>query len=408
VNAPVYPRLASPLALPCGVSIPNRFAKGAMTEQMSDERNAPTEALLRLYERWGCGGCGVLITGNVMVDRRALEGPRNVAVEDARDLPLLRRWAESAQSHGSQLWMQISHPGRQTPRGVSAEVVAPSAVPVKGQVGLILAKPRALTEAEIHAIIARFATTAAIAKAAGFAGVQIHSAHGYLLSQFLSPRVNQREDAWGGTPEKRRRFPLEIARAVRAAVGPGYPLCVKLNSADFQRGGFDEAESMDVVQALEAEGIDLLEISGGSYEKPMMVSTTGPERQRESTRRREGFFLEYAEAVRAKTKMPLMLTGGMRTPRVMEQILEDGAVDVIGIARPLALDPDFCRKAIEGTIETAPAVDLHTGLRTLDDMLQSLWHQEQFKLMAAGEEPNLKLGKWGALARGLANIFGPK
>ncbi|MBI1320388.1 MAG: hypothetical protein GC168_15785 [Candidatus Hydrogenedens sp.] len=403
---PRYPLLAAPLTLPCGHAIPNRFAKGAMTEQMSDRFNAPTEDLVKLYERWGRGGCGVLLTGNVMVDRRALEGPRNVAVEDERDLPMLARWAEQTQAQGSQLWMQISHPGRQTPRGVSSYVVAPSAVPVKGQVGMMLAKPRALNEDEILAIIQRFATAAAVAKKAGFAGVQVHSAHGYLLSQFLSPLVNLRQDDWGGTPEKRQRFLLEIVKAVREAVGPAYPISVKLNSADFQRGGFGEDESINVVQALEAAGIDLLEISGGTYEKPMMVSTTGPER--ESTRQREAFFLEYAERVRSKTALPLMLTGGMRTPRLMEQILSEGAVDVIGIARPLALDPDFCRKAIAGDIETAPSVTLRTGMRAMDDMLQSLWHQEQFKRMAAGQEPDLHLGKWGALARGLANVFGPR
>ncbi len=402
-----YTRLAAPLTLPCGHVIPNRFIKGAMTEQMSDRHNAPTEALVRLYERWGRGGCGCLLTGNVMVDRRALEGPRNVAVEDERDLPMLRRWAEAAQANGSQLWMQISHPGRQTPRGVSSEVVAPSAVALKGQVGLMFTKPRALTEGEIHELIQRFARTAGIAKEAGFAGIQIHSAHGYLNSQFLTPLVNQRTDQWGGSLENRMRFLLAVVRQTREAVGANYPIALKLNSADFQRGGFTEEESMAVVRALEVAGIDLLEISGGSYERPVMVGSGMPE-QRDSTRRREAYFLEYAEKVRKETRVPLMLIGGLRSPMVMEGILADGAVDVIGVARPMALDPDFCRKAIAGEVERAHEADLRTGLRSLDDMLQSLWHQEQFKLMSEGKEPNLRLGKWGALGRGLANIFGPR
>lgn len=402
----VYPRLAEPLALPCGHVLPNRFAKGAMTEQMSDSRNAPTEKLVRLYERWGRGGCGVLLTGNVMVDPRALEGPHNVAIENDRDATMLRRWAEAAQEHGSQLWMQISHPGRQTPRGVSSEIVAPSSVGLEGSYAMLFRKPRALREDEIYEIIERFARTAGIAKETGFAGVQIHSAHGYLNSQFLSPRTNQRTDQWGGTLENRMRFLLSIVRRTRETVGAGYPIAVKLNSADFQRGGFTEDESMAVVGALEAEGIDLIEISGGTYEKPMMMSAAMP--ARESTRKREAFFLEYAEKVRRQSRVPLMLTGGLRTPEVMEEVLASGAVDVIGIARPLALDPDFCRKAMAGEVERAPDAEIRTGLRMVDDLLQSVWHQEQFKLMAAGKEPDLQLSKWLALWRGVANIFGPK
>lgn len=403
-----YPLLGQSLTLPCGHVLPNRFIKGAMTEQMSDAQNAPTDTLIRLYERWGRGGCGVLLTGNVMVDPRALEGPRNVAIENDRDLPQLCRWAEATQAHGSQLWMQISHPGRQTPRGVSSYVVAPSAVAIKGSMAPMFPKPRALTEPEILDIIERFARAAGIAKEAGFMGVQVHSAHGYLNSQFLSPRTNQRTDQWGGSLENRMRFLLSIVRRTRETVGAGYPICVKLNSADFMRGGFTEEDSMQVVKALEAAGIDLIEISGGTYEKPVMVGTEKTPEVRASTRQREAFFLEYAEKVRQQSKVPLMLTGGMRSPKVMEAILASGAVDVIGIARPLALDPDFCRKAIAGEVERAPEAEISTGIRMFDDMLQSVWHQEQFKLMAAGKEPNLHLNKWWALARGLANIFGPR
>lgn len=402
-----YTRLAEPLALPCGHVIPNRFAKGAMTEQMSDANNAPTEKLVRLYERWGRGGCGVLLTGNVMVDRRSLEGPHNVAVEDDRDSAMLRRWAEAAQGHGAQLWMQISHPGRQTPRGVSSEIVAPSAIGLGGSYATLFKKPRALREEEIYALVERFARTTGIAKESGFAGIQIHSAHGYLNSQFLSPRSNQRTDQWGGPLENRMRFLLAIVRRTREVVGEAYPVAVKLNSADFLRGGFTEEESMAVVRALEAAGIDLIEISGGTYEKPMMMSAA-KQPQRESTRLREAFFLEYAEKVRKQSRVPLMLTGGLRSPAVMEEILASGAVDVIGIARPLALDPDFCRKAIAGEVERAPDAEIQTGVRMIDDLLQSVWHQEQFKLMAEGREPDPKLGKWLALGRGLANIFGPK
>ena len=400
--------LGSPFTLPCGVTLRNRFIKAAMTEQLSDQANAPTEDHVRLYQRWGRGGSAALLTGNVMVDPRALEGPRNVAVEDERDLAMLTRWADTAQENGAQLWMQISHPGRQTPRGVSTEVVAPSAIAVQGSNGTFMARPRALAVDEIQAIIARFARTAAVAKEAGFAGIQLHGAHGYLISQFLTPRVNQREDEYGGPLENRMRMLLETIRATRDAVGAAYPISLKLNSADFQRGGFSEDESMEVVRAVAAEGIELLEISGGNYENPKMIQageTAAP--TRESTAEREAFFLDYARKVRAITDMPLMLTGGLRTASVMASIIDEGHVDVVGLARPLALDPDLPNKIIAGATNRAPSPKLATGIQMFDDMLQSFWYQEQMTRMAREKEPDLSASRAIALAKGFYNVFGP-
>ncbi|MBI2423610.1 MAG: NADH:flavin oxidoreductase/NADH oxidase family protein [Candidatus Hydrogenedentes bacterium] len=400
--------LGAPFTLPCGVTLPNRIIKAAMTEQLADARFQPTEELIRLYERWGQGGTAVHLTGNVMVDRRSLEGPRNVAVEDERDLPQLRTWAERAQANGAQLWMQISHPGRQTPSRVSSEIVAPSVVPLKGY-GPLFRAPRALDAGEIEPLIERFVTTAAIAREAGFGGVQIHSAHGYLLSQFLSPRTNLRTDEWGGSLENRMRFLLETVRRTRQAVGSGYPISVKLNSADFQRGGFSEEESMLVVHALEREGVDLLEISGGNYENPMMiqrgeVAGSG----RESTRLREAFYLAYAEKVRAQTPMPLMLTGGLRTAATMASIVAQNKVDFVGLARPLAIDPDFSRKLLDGTLSSALPVNVRLGVRQLDDMLQSMWYQQQMLRMGKGLEPDLKVSRLVSLCKGLYNVLGAR
>jgi len=266
--------LGRPLALPCGATLPNRIAKSAMTEQLSDADNRPTEAHVRLYRRWAEGGTGLLITGNVMVDGRSLEGPRNVVVEDERDLEMLKRWASETQRDGCRLWMQISHPGRQTPTGVSRQIVAPSAVKLK-RLGIFFSTPRELEVAEIEETIDRFAATAAVARRAGFGGVQVHGAHGYLCAQFLSPITNQRTDEWGGTPEKRRRFLLEAVRRVRESVGADFPVSVKLNSNDFQKGGYTVDDAVEVARALEGEGLDLLELSGGTYENPAMVM--GPE-----------------------------------------------------------------------------------------------------------------------------------
>ncbi|HNH49411.1 MAG TPA: NADH:flavin oxidoreductase, partial [Myxococcota bacterium] len=241
------PELSSPLSLPCGAVLSNRIAKSAMSEDLADRGNVPGERLFRLYRRWGKGGAGLLITGNVMIDRTALGEPYNVVVEDEKVLPALSAWAAAAREGGVEVWPQLNHPGRQSPRMLSPVPVAPSAVAVQLP-GKAFAQPRALSSPEIEALVARFARAAALCKQAGFTGVQIHGAHGYLISQFLSPLSNLREDEWGGSPENRRRFLIEVVRAVRAAVGPTFPVGVKLNSADFQRGGFSEEESMEVVE----------------------------------------------------------------------------------------------------------------------------------------------------------------
>jgi 2,4-dienoyl-CoA reductase-like NADH-dependent reductase (Old Yellow Enzyme family) len=367
-----------------------------MSEVLADPATgAPTDELVRLYRRWGAGGAGLLVTGHVIVDPAGRGEAANVVVTDERHLPALRRWADAAQAHGARLWMQLNHAGRQAPRRLTREPLAPSAIGVKG-FGGAFARPRALTGEEIEALVGRFAAAAAVARAAGFAGVQVHAAHGYLVSQFLSPRTNQRDDAWGGDPIRRRRFLLAIVAAIRAAVGPDYPIGVKLNSAVFQRGGFTIEESMDVARALEAAGVDLLEVSGGNYEQPMMAQTT-----RASTRAREAYFLDYARRIRAVTRLPLMLTGGLRTRAVMEEVLAAGDVDVVGMARPLSYAPELPAQLLAGTAEGAPAIDVHSRLRRLDSALQIFWFQEQLHRMARGEEPDLALGRWSALWRGL-------
>jgi 2,4-dienoyl-CoA reductase-like NADH-dependent reductase (Old Yellow Enzyme family) len=382
------------LDLPNGQRLPNRFAKSAMSERLAGPEGSPNPGHLALYERWSKGGTGLLITGNVMVDRSAIGESGNVIVDDERDLDALRAWSESAKSHRSRVWMQINHPGRQSPRNLSREPVAPSAIGLKGA-GPMFARPRALEGREIEAIVDRFARTAEVAQSAGFDGVQIHAAHGYLISQFLSPYVNRRTDEWGGTPEKRRRFLVEIVRRVRSAVRPSFALSVKLNSADFQRGGFGEEESMAVLEALDAEGIDLLEISGGTYESAAMFEEASA-----STRAREAFFLEYAEKARDRVKnAPLMLTGGFRTSAGMQEALTSGAIDVIGLARPLAAEPDLCARILRGETERARAVKIATGIKSLDALIQGAWYQVQIDRMARGLEVDPKVGRIAALIR---------
>ena len=347
--------LEQPLVLPCGAQLSNRIAKAAMTEGLADALSRPTDRLCRLYERWGAGGAGLHLTGNVQVDRRYLERPGNVVIDGEQDeeqLALLRQWSATVRDAGADIWMQISHAGRQSPKTVATEPVAPSAVPMRLPGG-VFAAPRALSAAEVEEVIQRFVHTASVAKQTGFTGVQIHSAHGYLLSEFLNPNVNQRTDEWGGSLENRARLLMRIVVGVRAVVGGGFPISVKLNSSDFQKGGFAPEESVQVAKWLNDEGVDLLEISGGSYEQPVMADTEGveeryEEQKRQSTRQREAYFLTYAEDIRAVARMPLMVTGGFRTATGMAAAIEDGACDVCGIARPLCFDPDVPAKLIAG------------------------------------------------------------
>lgn len=390
--------LGDPLLLPCGVSLQNRIAKAAMSEQLGGADGEPSEGLLRLYERWGRSGAGLLITGNVMLDARRRGEAGNVVVEDDRHAAMLARWAATATAHGAQVWMQINHPGRQAPRFLDPHPVAPSAVPMKIGGGAF-ASPRALESTEIEDIIARFARAAAVAKQTGFGGVQIHAAHGYLISQFLSPQTNLRDDAWGGDPIRRRRFLLEIVNAVRAEVDAEFPISVKLNSADFQRGGFDEHESIEVVAALAEARIDLLEISGGTYERAVMFSA-------DSTHRREAFFLDYAERVRASVKLPLMLTGGFRTRRGMAAALTGGAVDVVGLARPLAVEPDLPARLLGGEAEAALSINIATRSKFLNAMITGAWHQHQIRAMAAGRLPDPSLSRLRALLGYGRQLFG--
>lgn len=384
------------LILPCGVKLPNRLAKAAMSEQLSDYHNRPTTELVRLYQRWADGGVGLNITGNVMVDRRALGEPCNVVVEDERDLDKLSEWAKAGKSRGGKFIMQINHPGRQSPTFVSSEPVAPSAIAVNVGVGMF-ARPRALTEKEILEIIERFGQTAKVALKAGFDGVQIHSAHGYLSNQFLSPLTNLRTDDWGGSAENRRRFLLEVVRSARKAMGKKAILSVKLNSADFQKGGFSQEESMAVVQELEKEQIDLLEISGGTYEASAMIG----DGQKESTKKREAYFLEYAEKVRKQVKIPLMLTGGFRTAEAMKSALADGTVDLIGLARPLAVEPDLPARILASNADAQPAARHGVGIKMFDGFVELMWYAQQLHRMGAGKDPDPNRSAWLTLLSGL-------
>ena len=414
--------ISAALTLPCGVALPNRLAKAAMTEGLADPWLRATERHQHLYRRWSRGGAGLLLTGNVMIDRRVLERPGNVAIDGNGGLAMLESWARAGTCAGNQLWMQISHAGRQSPRYVTRQPLAPSEV----QLNLAgnYAKPRAITEDEIHHFVERFATVARVAQSTGFTGVQIHAAHGYLLSSFLSPVTNRRQDQWGGSLGNRARFLLQTVRRVRATVGANFPVAVKLNSADFQKGGFGEDDCLQVVEWLNDEGIDLLEISGGNYEQPRLLGYSGrdesaaDERElRDSTREREAYFLDFAAKVRDVRKMPLMVTGGFRTMAVMESALQSGDADVIGLGRSLCTDPNVPMQLLNGEREAAPAyessVRLGTGvwggnssffpLKLLNVLGQQGWYYQQIMRLADGKSADTAMHLIPALCRYLAD-----
>jgi len=339
-------KLKDSFILPCRVEIQNRIVKAAMSENMADIGGRPSQKIFNLYKQWSQSGAGLLISGNVMIDSGAIGEPHNVVVESEKYLSELQKWAELAQKHGSQLWMQINHPGRQAPLFNQTSV---SASDVELNIPGMIKRPRPLTEAEIHEIIERFGNTAAIAKKAGWKGVEIHGAHGYLVSQFLSSHTNKRTDQWGGILENRARFAIEIYRNMRKKVGANFPIGIKINSADFQKGGFTEEESLQVIDMLSTEGVDLIEVSGGTYEMPAMMGG----QQKESTLKREAFFLDFIVKARKRTKIPLLLTGGFRSKEVMEQALQNNELDFVGMARPFVLYPSFANDIIGGKIDKA-------------------------------------------------------
>ena len=406
------------LDLPCGVQIKNRICKGAMTEGLADSQNRATFKHVNLYDKWSSGGAGILLTGNVQVDHRYLERPGNVVIEGPQTNEQISRliaYSDAGTKNNTHLWMQISHAGRQTPASVAETPVGPSEVQLQ-MPGAQFGKPRSLSHEEILDIIQKFSYCASIAKDTGFTGVQIHGAHGYLISEFLSPDINQREDDWGGNLEKRAKFLLEIVKSVRKSVGDAFPVSLKLNSADFQKGGFAHEEAIQVASWLNDEGLDLLEISGGTYEQPHLVGIDmglNPERaevRRESTIAREAYFLDYAKDIRNVFKGPLMVTGGFRSTQGMNNALQQDACDVIGIARPFCIDPDIANKLLNASISETPTLEKTMqigpgwlGLNSPFSVIKGVngWGQQAFwclNLIRMGEglNPDLNLGVFRA------------
>ncbi|MEQ8326946.1 MAG: NADH:flavin oxidoreductase/NADH oxidase family protein [Parvibaculum sp.] len=318
--------LFEPLKLPCGVVLKSRIAKSAMSDSLGDGTGHPTAEQIRLYQRWAGGGVAVSIIGEVQGNACYAEKPGNLVLNETSDLNRFRELAKKGSENGARLWLQLGHAG--------ALAYAPTSTP-KGPSALDLPGLRCaeLTIDEIHQLPSEFARTARLARQAGFGGVQIHAAHGFLLSQFLSPLFNKRSDKYGGAIARRMRLLPETIEATRAAVGQNFPIAVKLNSSDQLEGGFAEDDALEVVAALDRTPVDLIDISGGTYFPGAKSASDGAGRG--------PYFIEFAKRARAVTTKPLMLTGGFKTRTQAEDAVASGAVDIVGLARALVLEPSL-------------------------------------------------------------------
>ena len=412
--------LKTELRLSCGQIIKNRFCKAAMTERIAEGNSFCNQKHINLYKTWASGDIGLLLTGNVQIDRNHMEGPANICIEESsykKQISVLKKWAEVGTTNDTQLWMQISHAGRQTPGEMNSSPLAPSSVQLKIP-GKKFGVPVAMTVKDIGEVIKRFIFVAKVARESGFTGIQIHSAHGYLLSEFLSPDINKRTDEWGGSLENRTRIHVEIIKGIRKALGNDFPISLKLNSADFQKGGFSPADALESARIMESAGIDLLEISGGTYEQPRLLGldnlSINPERsenRKSSSIAREAYFLDYAENIKKSISIPIMVTGGFRTKDAMESSIKSNACQMIGVGRPLCADPQSIRKLLAGQIKELSTYEKSLSLgpwifspsspfrliQAINGFGTQAWCYQQIKRMARNEKPDLNMSMFSAL-----------
>ncbi|KAI6781136.1 oxidoreductase [Emericellopsis cladophorae] len=357
----------SPLGQPLpfafsGKTAKNRLLKAAMTERLSswdpkklEARGVPSKELVNVYKRWGEGDFGVILTGNVMFEYDHLEAAGNPIIP--RDAPFsgerfeaFKDLATASKAHGSLVVAQVSHPGRQVTDTIQPHPISASDVQLEGDImGMKFAKPRAMEDKDFKDVIEGFAHAAEYCYKAGYDGIQLHGAHGYLLAQFLSSTTNKRTDKYGGSVENRARIIIEIADAVRQRVtDPAFIVGIKVNSVEFQEGGFSPEDCKVLCGLLEQHRFDFVELSGGTYQSLAF------QHKRDSTKKREAFFLDFAEQIIPELKQTRSyVTGGLRSAKAMIDALK--TVDGVGLARPVCNEFDLPHKLITG--EAASAVD---------------------------------------------------
>ncbi|MGF1700850.1 NADH:flavin oxidoreductase/NADH oxidase family protein [Photobacterium makurazakiensis] len=325
--------LGRSLALPCGVIIKNRLMKSAMSDSLADGEGNPTEAQIRLYERWAEGGIGLSVVGEVQVDPRFPEKPGNLVLDEKSNLKALRVLTSRASINNAHIWPQLGHAG-----GLAYQPLSQPKGPSALKVGEFQCS--GMTEKEVAQLPDIYAKAAIIAKEAGFTGVQIHAGHGFLLSQFLSPLFNRRKDQYGGSIKARSQIVVEIIERVRCAVGCTFPIGIKMNTSDLLDGGLTQEDALKVVRILDQTSIDLIELSGGSYfpgaESSSDSASSGP------------YFVNFAEKARHLTNIPLIVTGGFKTREQVVDTLHSGVVNLVGLGRALILRPELPNAWIKG------------------------------------------------------------
>ena len=360
----------------------------------------PKKNIATLYKRWAEGGTGLIITGNIMVDPKGTAEPGNIVFDKNSNMEILKNWANQGQQHGAKVMVQLNHPGKQAPKTVSKQTVAPSAVPLGNGLNKLFSTPRALTTSEVEELVQKFVTSAKITKEAGFSGVQIHAAHGYLISQFLSPHDNRRTDKYGGSLENRMRFLKEIYLGMREELGKNFTIGIKINSTDFKEDGLTEEDSLKTIIELANLGLDFVEISGGTYERPAMMGAT-------SKSTNQVFFAEYSKKLKQKIEIPVVVTGGIRSINAMNTLLNDNTTDFIGIARPLTIDPNIPNKIKQGTYTIVETTRVSTGVKKLDKIFGSLlgivYYQVLMQNIAKGKEPKATKNAWPSLIQAVYN-----
>ena len=392
--------LFTPITLPNETTIKNRFFKSAMSEGMGTRDFQPKKNIATLYKRWAEGGTGLIITGNIMVDPKGTAEPGNIVFDKNSNMEILKNWANQGQQHGAKVMVQLNHPGKQAPKTIAKETVAPSAVPLGNGLNKLFSTPRALTTSEVEELVQKFVTSAKITKEAGFSGVQIHAAHGYLISQFLSPHDNRRTDKYGGSLENRMRFLKEIYLGMREELGKNFTIGIKINSTDFKEDGLTEEDSLKTIIELANLGLDFVEISGGTYERPAMMGAT-------SKSTNQVFFAEYSKKLKQKIEIPVVVTGGIRSINAMNTLLNDNTTDFIGIARPLTIDPNIPNKIKQGTYTIVETTRVSTGVKKLDKIFGSLlgivYYQVLMQNIAKGKEPKATKNAWPSLIQAVYN-----
>ncbi|MBF0591249.1 MAG: NADH:flavin oxidoreductase [Nitrospirae bacterium] len=326
------------------IKLKNRLVRSATYEKRADERGFVTDALIEFYEALAWGGVGLIITGNAMVHPSGVSVDRAVCVYDDAYIPGLRRLAHAIHRFDGKVVMQITHGGRQCYPDMLGD--NPPIAPSEVYEPMLRVTPRAMTEEEIWEVIRAFGSAAKRVQAAGFDGVQIHGAHGYLVSEFLSSHTNRRDDYWGGDEERRFHFLQEVVKAIRGNVDVDYPVLIKMNSADFlETGGLTPQESLSIAKKLQGLGVDAIEISGGMFESDPSLK---PAREDILKAEDEAYFKETAAMFKKELDIPVILVGGMRSKAVCEGLLAGGYADLISLSRPLIREPDLPDKFRDG------------------------------------------------------------